>query len=45
MTATPNAKSDGIDQLRVAVAGKVRVGGGMGRTPTISPVLREFLPW
>lgn len=24
---------------------KVRVGGGMGRTPTISPVLREFLPW
>ncbi len=24
---------------------RVRVGGGMGRTPTISPVLREFLPW
>ena len=24
---------------------KVRVGGGMGRTPTISPVLREFLLW
>ena len=24
---------------------QVRVGGGMGRTPTISPVLREFLPW
>ena len=24
---------------------KVRVGGGMGRTPVISPVLREFLPW
>ncbi|MBK9237383.1 MAG: nitrite/sulfite reductase [Rhodoferax sp.] len=23
----------------------VRVGGGMGRTPTISPVVREFLPW
>ena len=23
----------------------VRVGGGMGRTPVISPVVREFLPW
>ncbi|MEN9437260.1 MAG: hypothetical protein RIR09_1915 [Pseudomonadota bacterium] len=23
----------------------VRVGGGMGRTPLISPVVREFLPW
>jgi len=28
-----------------ALGFKVRVGGGMGRTPTISPVLREFLPW
>ncbi|SAL21005.1 nitrite/sulfite reductase hemoprotein beta subunit [Caballeronia terrestris] len=24
---------------------KVSVGGGMGRTPMIAPVLREFLPW
>ncbi|RYF25002.1 MAG: nitrite/sulfite reductase [Comamonadaceae bacterium] len=24
---------------------QVRVGGGMGRTPVISPVMREFLPW
>jgi sulfite reductase (NADPH) hemoprotein beta-component len=36
-------------QLRKNDAGElgfqVRVGGGMGRTPTISPVLREFLPW
>ena len=24
---------------------KVRAGGGMGRTPIISAVLREFLPW
>ena len=24
---------------------RVRVGGGMGRTPLISPVVREFLPW
>ncbi len=24
---------------------QVRVGGGMGRTPVISSVLREFLPW
>ena len=24
---------------------KVLVGGGMGRTPTIAPVLRAFLPW
>ncbi|MFZ3219909.1 MAG: nitrite/sulfite reductase, partial [Rhodoferax sp.] len=24
---------------------KVRVGGGMGRTPLISTVVREFLPW
>ena len=24
---------------------KVRVGGGMGRTPIIGTVLREFLPW
>ncbi|CAM3665769.1 nitrite/sulfite reductase [Paracidovorax anthurii] len=24
---------------------QVRVGGGMGRTPVISPVAREFLPW
>lgn len=24
---------------------QVRVGGGMGRTPTISSVVREFLPW
>ncbi|MDA8453381.1 nitrite/sulfite reductase [Acidovorax sp. GBBC 3334] len=24
---------------------QVRVGGGMGRTPVISPVVREFLPW
>ncbi|WP_353234370.1 nitrite/sulfite reductase [Diaphorobacter ruginosibacter] len=24
---------------------QVRAGGGMGRTPLISPVLREFLPW
>jgi len=24
---------------------KVRVGGGMGRTPVIGTVLREFLPW
>ena len=24
---------------------KVRAGGGMGRTPVISAVLREFLPW
>ncbi len=23
----------------------VRVGGGMGRTPLIGPVVREFLPW
>jgi sulfite reductase (NADPH) hemoprotein beta-component len=24
---------------------RVRVGGGMGRTPLNSPVIREFLPW
>jgi len=24
---------------------EVRVGGGMGRTPTIGSVIREFLPW
>jgi sulfite reductase (NADPH) hemoprotein beta-component len=24
---------------------QVRVGGGMGRTPMIGPVIREFLPW
>jgi sulfite reductase (NADPH) hemoprotein beta-component len=24
---------------------KVRVGGGMGRTPIVGTVLREFLPW
>ncbi|HEX5806917.1 MAG TPA: nitrite/sulfite reductase [Macromonas sp.] len=24
---------------------KVLVGGGMGRTPVIAPVIREFLPW
>ena len=24
---------------------EVRVGGGMGRTPTIAVVIREFLPW
>jgi sulfite reductase (NADPH) hemoprotein beta-component len=24
---------------------QVRVGGGMGRTPTIGSVIREFLPW
>ncbi len=36
-------------QLRHDDAGElgfqVRVGGGMGRTPVISSVLREFLPW
>ena len=36
-------------QLRHNDAGelgfKVLVGGGMGRTPTISTVVREFLPW
>ena len=24
---------------------RVRVGGGMGRTPILGPVIREFLPW
>ncbi|MGQ0710780.1 MAG: nitrite/sulfite reductase [Rhodoferax sp.] len=24
---------------------RVSAGGGMGRTPTIAPVVREFLPW
>jgi sulfite reductase (NADPH) hemoprotein beta-component len=24
---------------------QVRVGGGMGRTPIVGTVLREFLPW
>lgn len=24
---------------------KVMVGGGMGRTPIVSPVIREFVPW
>jgi sulfite reductase (NADPH) hemoprotein beta-component len=24
---------------------KVLVGGGMGRTPVIGTVMREFLPW
>ncbi len=24
---------------------RVQVGGGMGRTPVIGPVIREFLPW
>ncbi|MBX3587613.1 MAG: nitrite/sulfite reductase [Ramlibacter sp.] len=24
---------------------RVMVGGGMGRTPVIAPVIREFLPW
>ncbi len=24
---------------------KVRVGGGLGRTPILGPVIREFLPW
>ncbi len=28
-----------------ALGFKVRVGGGMGRTPLISAVAREFLPW
>lgn len=28
-----------------ALGFKVRAGGGMGRTPVISAVLREFLPW
>ena len=36
-------------QLRHNEAGElgfqVRVGGGMGRTPVIGTVLREFLPW
>ena len=28
-----------------AIGFEVRVGGGMGRTPTIGVVIREFLPW
>ena len=28
-----------------AVGFRVIVGGGMGRTPVIGPVIREFLPW
>ena len=28
-----------------ALGFKVAVGGGMGRTPMIGPVVREFLPW
>ena len=28
-----------------ALGFRVAVGGGMGRTPLISPVMREFLPW
>ncbi|MEO8925194.1 MAG: nitrite/sulfite reductase, partial [Caldimonas sp.] len=28
-----------------ALGFQVRVGGGMGRTPMIGPVIREFLPW
>ena len=28
-----------------AVGMRVLVGGGMGRTPVVGPVIREFLPW
>ena len=38
----------GLQLLKTAagvVGFKVRAGGGMGRTPVISAVLREFLPW
>ncbi len=28
-----------------AVGFRVLVGGGMGRTPILAPVIREFLPW
>lgn len=28
-----------------AIGFTVMVGGGMGRTPAIAPVIREFLPW
>ena len=34
-------KLDGAGQL----AFKVLVGGGMGRTPVVGTVIREFLPW
>ncbi len=38
----------GLQALRAddgAVGFTVRVGGGMGRTPVIGSVVREFLPW
>ncbi len=38
----------GLTVLRNAsgeVGFRVQVGGGMGRTPLIGPVIREFLPW
>ena len=34
-----------VQDAQGAVGFKVFVGGGMGRTPVISTLLREFLPW
>ena len=38
----------GLQALRAAdgtIGFRVLVGGGMGRTPMLAPVIREFLPW
>ena len=38
----------GLEALRDAagdIGFRVRIGGGLGRTPMIGPVIREFLPW
>lgn len=38
----------GLQALRSAegtIGFRVLVGGGMGRTPILAPVIREFLPW
>ena len=38
----------GLEAVRDAageVGFRVRIGGGLGRTPMIGPVIREFLPW
>jgi sulfite reductase (NADPH) hemoprotein beta-component len=40
-TRKPGSAPDGLD----AVGFKVIVGGGLGRTPLVGHVIREFLPW
>ena len=41
----PNQEESGSDPDLDGVGFKVLVGGGLGRTPMVGVVIREFLPW